>query len=53
MIKGQNKYISSNSIRKIKKHQKFLQLKEFNNKGRKAKSISFYKALDDLLRGVK
>jgi hypothetical protein len=43
------KYISKKVEREVKKHQKVMQRKENERRGRKAKTVHFYKALDDVL----
>ena len=45
-----NKYISKKTVRKTMQKQKEMQLREFEKKGRRAKKIHFYEALEELLR---
>lgn len=46
------KYISKRSVNEVRRHQKELQRRENEKRGRKAKTIHFYKALDNYLFNI-
>ena len=50
MVKFKQKYLSNSSVIKIKRKQRQMQQKQFEKKGRKAKAVHFYEALDELLK---